>query len=289
MLLELNDLADGAGSADRSMVVGQGSVTARGVDSAILSGYVRVSDEVGGRRVWLTEGGRGAVQRLLQCRADLGARRQAVCDALLHFLHRCDLAGDDHVQDAAFLQSGWGSFYLDPFRYDELDAASRFLLGERLVAQPGSWGSLPVITPAGQRLVRGGRSVMDAAGPSAGSSFVTTVTNSTGVNVAQGSLGATQSVTLSAAEVAEVERLVAAVRALFHGSDQSAAEVSEVEDVVGELELAAHAPGPSRHRVGRLVSRLAGAVGNATAQAVASALVGPVVHLAEHLARALGS
>lgn len=146
-----------------------------------------------------------------------------------------------------------------------------------------------MITPAGQRAARSGRSVMDAAGSPAGSTYSTAVTNSTGVNVAQGSPGATQSVTLTPSEVAQVDQLLAAVRALFAGSDRSTAEVTEVVGLTGELEVAAHATAPSRQRVGHLVSRLAGAVGNAAVQAAATALVGPVVQMAAHLGHALGS
>ena len=107
--------------------------------------------------------------------------------------------------------------------------------------------------------------------------------------MAQGSPGATQAVTLSSDEVAEIDRLVAAVRALFSAGDASVAEMAEVVGRAGELDFAAHETAPSRRRVGQLVSRLAGAVGNAAAQAAASALVGPVVQMAEHLAHTLGA
>ncbi len=249
---------------------------------------MRVDEDFDGLEVWLTEGGHDAVGRLLRHRADPAARHKAIRDSLLRFLYGSGLAGEDHVADEAVFQSACGSFYLDPFRFAELEAAKDWLISERLVSESGSWGPLPVITPAGERLVRGGRSVMDAVGPAAGSTYSTTVTNSTGVNVAQGSPGATQSVTLSADEVVEVDQLLAAVRALFSGSDTSTAEVAEVTGLTGELELAARGSTPSRQRVRQLVSRLAGAVGNAAAQAMASALVGPVIQIAENLARALG-
>lgn len=288
MLLELDEVTEGPRFADRSVLVEWGTAAARGFDTARFRAYVRVEDEAGGRRVWLTDGGHGAVERLVRHRADPGARRTAVCDALLGFLHKRDLAGQEIVHDSEFFESPWGLFYLDRFRFDELEAARKFLLAEGLVVESTLWGPLPVITPAGQRVAGSGRSVMDAASPPAGSTYSTTVTNSTGVNVAQGSPGATQSVTLSPDEIAQVDQLLAAVRALFTGSDPSTAEVAEVAGLTGELEVAARATVPSRERVGHLVARLAAAVGNAMAQAATAALVGPVVQLAEHLAHALG-
>lgn len=135
MLFELEELTEGLRLPDRSVLVGWGTAAARGVDTARFRAYVRVGNEAGGRRVWLTEGGHGAVERLLRRRADPGARRAAVCDALLRFLHECDLAGQEVVQDSEFFQSPWGLFYLDRFRFAELEAARKFLLGEGLVAE----------------------------------------------------------------------------------------------------------------------------------------------------------
>jgi hypothetical protein len=143
------------------------------------SGFVKLSRGLTlPPRVHMLAPGIAQVEKIRGRRGDRRERNQQARDALLGWLHDCDLAGIDHPLIRDFVQSPFGRFYGQPFEEAEVDRAATWLAdlgyisGTALVN-----GTIPAasITAKGIRLAEADVSVNDP-GPHAGPSVVTHIT-----------------------------------------------------------------------------------------------------------------
>jgi len=226
-----------------------------------LVSYVVYTGDVGHvpPRVELTHAGVEAVQQIRRLRADPAARRPAARDALLRWLYDRAVAGERSPQLEDFWQSGYSRFLSTRggfFTTVEINDASRWLNDEGYLTGAGtSAGAMlhPVITPKGERLVENGRSTSEDR-EVAGDTTIT-ITNSTGVNVANRSAGVTQAVAVTITEERQRQ-----IRNVADYLEQTAAQLgASTEDVVdvprlvAELRAMALEPAADRGRLQRLL------------------------------------
>lgn len=282
LLLDLT-AADGPG---QSWVPIAGLELGAGMAEAEDAGWIEINSvEEGPVRLRLLSAGQRVAVETRSGRQDSRARRRAAADALLGFLDDREPKG--FIRRDQFEHSPWGSYYLDPFTPREVAQAEDTLVEKRLATASTAWGPLPALTTAGQELADRGGSVWDPppGAPGGTTNYYSSVSDSTGVAVAQGSPGTIQTVAASQDEVKQVRALLVQVRALYGGDDVSDSQVAEV---VQELEHVIARPRPDRGRLAHLVAKLPGALGNALVGAAVSPLVALVIAQAERLYRLLG-
>lgn len=176
-----------------------------------------------------------------------------------------------------------GHYYGERFDDNALKETGRILLRQNLISGTGT-AQGPILHPA---ITLDGQVVHTQHGGdllawrSAGSTGATTynISNSTGVNLAHQSPGATQSVVVNAATLADVRTLAGALDRLRSEIDWDPLAYAQAAGIAQQLEAAANAPTPDRSRLRELVAAARDVGVNATGGAAGAGLVA----LAEHI------
>jgi hypothetical protein len=224
-------------------------------------------------------------------RGSATGRRQAARDALLQWAY------EENVQDREpsvgdIFQTLYAVYYGIHFTAQEMDAATTWLQEKGLIVGVASFGPGGLhrirVTPAGEDIAERGFSVnaVMAPTPATDSPVTINVHNSTGVNVAANSPGATQTatVTMTADNRAAVLKLADAVEQYLPHLGLAAPQVVEAQATARDLRDMAQADTADRTRLSRLIDAVKGVAIGGTGGALGDGLVA----LAQQTAQLLG-
>jgi hypothetical protein len=239
-------------------------VTAADLREAESEGHLTLHEALGygGWSCHLTSAGAGFVEEIRHQRGDLTRRRMAARDALLHWLYDCNASGNPRPVTSDISKTAYGTYLGLDFNEQELIDAAVWLLDFGFIKGFTSWGSgvpRPAITPLGQSVAESGRSVNEEASSTvaadAPGAVNITISDSSNVNLAASSPGATQSMTVTADNRNQIVVVADALEQSLPLLGLNEGAASEAKVVVRDLRQMSAEPEPDRGRIKQLLDR----------------------------------
>lgn len=254
-------------------------------------GWVGLDERASGiATVTVQPAGVAFIESIQRQRGDTVGRRRAARDAVLRWLFDCNVEGKSSPVISAFSESPYGFYYGHAFTETERKDATGWLKEKGYLKGAGAWGGMiarPSITANGESLVESGRSVNDVSPASTAAdappSVMVTVKDSTNVNVAALSPGATQSATITADHRHQVLNVADALEEALTVLGLDSVRVADARAIIHDLRQIGGESGPEPGRLRELLGKAATVAVAGTGTAIGSGVVSLVKRALEEL------
>jgi hypothetical protein len=254
-------------------------------------GWVSLDERASGvATVTVQPSGVDFIESIQRHRGDTVGRRRAARDAVLRWLFDCNVEGQSSPVISAFSESAYGFYYGHAFTETERKDATGWLKENGYLKGTGAWGGViprPSITANGESLVESGRSVNDASPASTAAdappSVMVTVKDSTNVNIAALSPGATQSATITEDQRSLILNVADALEQALTVLGLDSVRVTDARSIVHDLRQIGGESAPEAGRLRQLLDKAATVAVAGTGTAVGSGVVSLVKRALEEL------